>query len=161
MEIPAIALARFVERRIARIRHHRSLLGQTSAGFIAVRAVRQCTVDEQYKYPTGARIAMNDLYYDDLLSGTDTEVEIRHAYHQVSQLLRSSGFELAKWATNSTVLKDELHAEFKIPMDCGVLGMRWCPRSDSLQLKAANHIEIADEHLTDRDRQNSPARHLA
>lgn len=41
-------------------------------------------------------------------------------------LLRSGGFELAKWATNSTalaaVIKDELHAEFEIPMDCGVLG---------------------------------------
>lgn len=100
--------------------------GQTSAGFNSVRAVRQCAVDEQHNYPTGARIAMNDLYYDDLLSGADTEADICDAYHQVTQLLRSGGFELAKWATNSTalatVLKDESHAEFEIPMDCGVLG---------------------------------------
>lgn len=100
--------------------------GQTSAGFNAVRAVRQCAVDEQHNYPAGARIAMSDLYYDDLLSGAATEDEVCNAYHQVAQLLRSGGFELAKWATNSTalaaVLKDELHAEFEIPMDCGVLG---------------------------------------
>lgn len=88
--------------------------GQASAGFNAVRAVRQCAVDEQHNYPTGARIAMSDCYYDDLLSGANTEAELCDAYHQVAWLLRSGGFELAKWATNSTALAAVLKDEFLV-----------------------------------------------
>lgn len=102
--------------------------GQTSAGFNAVRAVRQCAIDERQRFPVGSTIALNDLYYDDMLSGAPTEDEVCNAYHQITQLLRAGGFELAKWATNSSTLaaaiRDELHTEFDIPMDCGVLGER-------------------------------------
>lgn len=69
--------------------------GQTSAGFNAVRAVRQCAVDKQQRFPIGSKVALNDLYYDDLLSGAETEPELLKVYQEISQLLKAGGFELA------------------------------------------------------------------
>lgn len=128
--------------------------GQTSASFNAIRAVRQCAVDEQHKYPLGARVALNDLYVDDLLTGADTELELNTVYNEVTQLLKSGGFELSKWATNSaTVASSITNGSASIvdfPLDCGVLGMRWHANSDTLQVKMGHTIVISDQDLTKR-----------
>lgn len=128
--------------------------GQTSAGFNAVRAVRQCAIDEQLRLPLGATMALNDLYFDDLLSGAHSESQLLDAYKQISQLLSSGGFELSKWATNNQALvntiQGELPAESEIPMDAGVLGMRWHPKSDTLRIKLKGEFTIDDQHLTKR-----------
>lgn len=127
--------------------------GQTSASFNAVRAVRQCALDEQKRFPIGSNIALNDLYYDDLLSGAATESELLNSYQETTQLLKSGGFELAKWATNSQILaaaiENELHHEIEFPIDSGILGMRWHPKNDLLHLKIKtnNHCE---QQLTKR-----------
>lgn len=43
--------------------------GMTSAGFNAVRALRQCAIDNGDRYPVAAKATLNDFYIDDLLSG--------------------------------------------------------------------------------------------
>lgn len=128
--------------------------GQTSAGFNAVRAVRQCAVDEQQRFPIGSVVALNDFYFDDMLSGAHTEAELLSACQQISQLLEAGGFELSKWATNNQALavhiQSEMNAESDIPMDAGVLGMRWHPSTDMLRVKLNNEFVIADHQLTKR-----------
>lgn len=128
--------------------------GQTSAGFNAVRAVRQCAIDEQQRFPIGSLMASNDLYFDDMLSGTHSETDLLTAYQQISQLLGAGGFELSKWATNNQALamhiQSELNAEADIPMDAGVLGMRWHPSTDMLRIKLNNEFNITDHQLTKR-----------
>lgn len=128
--------------------------GQTSAGFNAVRAVRQCAVDEQHKFPIGAQVALNDLYYDDLLSGAPTETHLLTACQQVSQLLATGGFELSKWATNSDALAAAISnhstSESELPIDSGVLGMRWQTSTDTLRIKLTREVSIPDQQLTER-----------
>lgn len=128
--------------------------GQKSAGFNAVRAVQQCAIDGQQEFPIGSYVALNDLYYDDLLTGSDSECKLFTAYEQSTKLLLTGGFELAKWATNSKMLAsaiaDGLHADFELPLDAGILGMRWHTATDSIRIKLTNEINIPDAQLTKR-----------
>lgn len=129
--------------------------GQKSAGFNAVRAVRQCAIDEQQKFPIGSHAALNDLYFDDLLSGARSEADLLIVHQQVSQLLLSGGFELSKWATNSkslamTIANDAV-SEYQLPIDAGVLGMHWKTGPDTLQIKLTQNIDIPDDELTKRN----------
>lgn len=128
--------------------------GQTSAGFNAVRAVQQCATDGKSEFPIGSYVALNDLYYDDLLTGASSESELFTAYEQSSQLLLTGGFELAKWSTNNEALAsaiaDGCREETKLPIDAGVLGMRWHTATDTLRIKYTNEIDIPDAQLTKR-----------
>lgn len=94
------------------------------------------------------------MYFDDLLSGADSESELLAAYKQISELLGTAGFELSKWATNNQALTDmfhgELHTESDIPIDAGVLGMRWHPSTVLLRIKLKGDIAIEDHQLTKR-----------
>lgn len=129
--------------------------GMTSAGFNAVRAMRQCAMDHRHSFPLGAQIALTDFYFDDMLSGADDEDQLMIAQAEVDQLLKSGGFELAKWTSNSSRLAMAISAqqciEVEFPTESGVLGMRWSPQSDQLYVKTAGmHTEIVVEGLTKR-----------
>lgn len=129
--------------------------GMTSAGFNAVRALRQCAVDEQHRFPTGSKIALKDFYFDDLLTGADEESELMNAYHEITDLLSAGKFELAKWTTNSPMLTAEIKkaqpTEVDVPIECGILGMRWIQEPDMLRIKVdAKLNDIGNEQLTKR-----------
>lgn len=129
--------------------------GQTSAGFNAVRAVRQLAVDEQTRYPIGAQLALNDLYYDDMLSGAATDDELIIKYQQINQLLAAGGFKLSKWASNSQQLQamirqDSQQAETDIAFDTGVLGMRWHTKTDTINIRIRENIFVAADDPTKR-----------
>lgn len=113
--------------------------GMTSAGYNSVRALRQCAIDGQTQFPLGARITLNDFYFDDMLSGAHSEEELMTAKIQITSLLHTAGFELAKWASNSkTISNGDADRDRNVPLECGILGMRWNLETDKLLLKTAN-----------------------
>lgn len=117
--------------------------GMVSAGFNAVRALRQCALDGKVEFPIGSEICLNDFYFDDMLSGADNERELIEAQNQVASLLSGGGFELCKWASNSTILSGKLAATpSPVPLECGVLGMKWSTGPDLLHLEIANVNKI-------------------
>lgn len=129
--------------------------GMASASFNAVRSLRQCAIDGRKQFPAGAEIVLSDFYVDDLLTGGDTQQELREAYHQVTDLLRSGGFELSKWITNDTALAMEIsqrqNVELVFPIESGVLGMKWIPSSDVLTIDFDDNATNVPEHtLTKR-----------
>lgn len=110
--------------------------GMASAGFNSVRALRQCGIDGEAQYPRGAAIALGDFYFDDMLSGAHSEQELLKAKDEVTELLAGAGFELAKWATNSKILAQKMkNDDYDVPLECGLLGMAWNTKRDSLRLK--------------------------
>lgn len=129
--------------------------GMASASFNAVRALRQCAIDGREQYPVAAEIVLNDFYIDDLLTGGDTQKQLREAYIQLTELLRLGGFELAKWTTNDAALAVEIsqrqNVEHVLPMESGVLGMKWIPRSDALAVNFdVTATNVPDQNLTKR-----------
>lgn len=129
--------------------------GMASAGFNAIRALRQCAIDEANRFPLASEIVLNDFYFDDMLSGANDEQALTQAYHQMNQMLAAGGFELAKWTTNSanlavTIMPEE-STPVNMPIESSVLGMQWIPKADVIRIKSNIHLlSISDAQLTKR-----------
>lgn len=118
--------------------------GMTSAGFNSVRSLRQCAIDGADKYPTGSQMALNDFYFDDMLSGAHSESELNKKQREVSDLLMTAGFELSKWRSNAKNVDESIHVDnCEMPLECGILGMKWEFNSDCLHVNTANFTGIS------------------
>ncbi|KAJ0178490.1 hypothetical protein K1T71_006313 [Dendrolimus kikuchii] len=120
----------------------RLTFGTSCAPYLAVKCLQQLAIDEQSKYPTAARITLQDFYMDDLLSGAETEIEIIEIYEQLNKLMDAGGFNLQKWCTNSQELLNHIKTNmqssnqslvFKENDMVKVLGICWNKNSDNFE----------------------------
>ncbi|GFW63503.1 integrase catalytic domain-containing protein [Trichonephila clavipes] len=125
--------------------------GTSCAPFLALRTLQQLYEDEEQNFPLAAKVAPENIYIDDLLSGADTEVEAKSIIIEIQNLLKSGGFILRKWSSShSKVLQDldTSHLASKPIHSLGdeeskqrVLGLIWNLKTDSIQVKVV-HEEI-------------------
>ncbi|GFU68820.1 LINE-1 retrotransposable element ORF2 protein [Trichonephila clavipes] len=81
--------------------------GTSCAPFLALRTLQQLYQDEEQNFPLAAKIARENIYIDDLLSGADTDVEAKSIIIEIQNLLKSGGFILRKWSSSHPkVLQD-------------------------------------------------------
>ncbi|GFS73545.1 DUF1758 domain-containing protein [Trichonephila clavipes] len=81
--------------------------GTSCVSFLALRTLQQLYQDEEQNFPLAAKIARENIYIDDLLSGADTEVEAKSIIIEIQNLLKSGGFILRKWSSSHPkVLQD-------------------------------------------------------
>lgn len=129
--------------------------GIASATFNAVRALRQCAMDEKTRFPIASRMALEDFYVDDFLSGTDDTTSLITLHDQLTQMLQSGGFPLAKWSTNNPELASRFgqrsSSEVQFDTDAGVLGMTWSPDDDKLRVKLAKQDDLTTKRPTKAD----------
>lgn len=63
----------------------------------------------------GAYLKVNllrsSVFMDDILGGADSEAEARQLKEDLTKVLRSGGFELSKWVSNSKRLLEGIPAE--------------------------------------------------
>lgn len=84
----------------------RVTFGMASAPHCAVRAMQQCALDQQMKYPKAAAVVLNDFYMDDGLFGCHTVNEAVQLIKDLDNLMKAGGFDLRKWQCSiSEVLK--------------------------------------------------------
>ncbi|KRZ74046.1 hypothetical protein T10_7368 [Trichinella papuae] len=57
------------------------------------------------------KLALSNMYVDDLVLSCDSEAEVRDLIHRVPVFLRKGGFHLKKWACNQAALLDTLPSE--------------------------------------------------
>ncbi|GFU60127.1 integrase catalytic domain-containing protein [Trichonephila clavipes] len=125
--------------------------GTSCAPFLALRTLQQLYQDEEQNFPLAAKIARENIYIDDLLSGADTEVEAKSIIIEIQNLLKSGGFILRKWpSSHPKVLQDldtsllaskPLHSLGDEESKQRVLGLIWNWKTDSIQVKVV-HEEI-------------------
>jgi len=60
-----------------------------------------------------AQVLNNDLYVDDLLSGTPTLEDATNFQQEFTSLLNTAGFTLRKWASNHPSFLDSIPTELK------------------------------------------------
>ena len=79
---------------------------------------------------------LNNLYVDNVISGSSSENEVICYYHDARKLLSEACFNLRAWVTNSPQLRaitqQEKTADTAIPNN--ILGILWNPISDHLSL---------------------------
>ena len=90
---------------------------------------------QQYDTPLSHDIQQN-LYVDNVISGTKTEAEAVQYYHEARAILSDAGFNLRAWASNSqqlrTIAVQHNTADSSTPSN--ILGMHWNTLTDQLSL---------------------------
>lgn len=117
--------------------------GQAAAPFLSVRALRQCAIDHQEKFPIGAKHVLSSFYVDDLLTGADSIEEAMIVQKQISSTLDQGKFQLSKWCSNNAQVNSKLRAEFaekeiRDTESTTILGLRWLPAEDAFAYKIDN-----------------------
>ncbi|GFW08076.1 uncharacterized protein TNCV_2978442 [Trichonephila clavipes] len=125
--------------------------GTSCAPFLALRTLQQLYQDEEQNFPLAAKIARENIYIEDLLSGADTEVEAKSIIIEIQNLLKSGGFIFRKWSSSHPkVLQDldisllaskPIHSLGDEESKQRVLGLIWNLKTDSIQVKVV-HEEI-------------------
>ncbi|XP_017478258.1 PREDICTED: uncharacterized protein LOC108368030 [Rhagoletis zephyria] len=111
--------------------------GTRCAPFLAVRCLQQLAHENMSAYPIGAPITLRDFYVDNLMTGGATIDEVNSIKTEVSSLLKTGGFPLRKFASNSDDIIADVAAEDReqiVSVDdkayVKALGLKWSPRTD-------------------------------
>ncbi|XP_036342704.1 uncharacterized protein LOC118751984 [Rhagoletis pomonella] len=78
--------------------------GVSAASHLAVRSLQQTARYSSNGCVRAVNVILKDFYMDDLLSGASSKEELLLLQQRVSEILRESGFELRKWASNCAQL---------------------------------------------------------
>lgn len=131
----------------------RVAFGQTAAPYLAIRAMHQCAEDNTSQYPIGAAEIKKSFYVDDLLTGADTFESALTKINEISTVLNSGKFELAKWSSNSININKAVNGDYATidlqnPEVKSVLGLQWTPDTDELTFK--KRLNPPDKIVTKR-----------
>ena len=112
--------------------------GQACSPYLSLRTIQELINQEGSNYPNASKILSNGQYVDDIFFGHDDFSELRKIRLELVELLLKGGLTLKKWATNSSILLDNItHDEQANPLffttddDLAMktLGISWHPSS--------------------------------
>lgn len=106
--------------------------GTASASYLSTRCLQQ--VGEELDDELIKTIIKHDFYVDDLITGSNDERELSVIQTSISKALKSSGFNLRKFKTNSTKLFQNTNLNTKesltLSESTSTLGLGWSPSND-------------------------------
>lgn len=110
--------------------------GTSSAPFVATFTVHELASSFLTSHHNAAKSLQNDVYVDDVLKGATTLEELRSLKEDMCQILKSGGFNLRKFESNHSSLRDlSCVAESKSFNEHNdtvkVLGIQWNPTTDT------------------------------
>lgn len=113
--------------------------GTTSAPYLAIKTLHRLAVDEKLKFPIGSECLLRGFYVDDFIFGCDTLDKAFKIQTETSSILKSGGFHLRKWSSNSNEVLQSIPMEDRETDSCltfdsktaiNTLGIQWNPTSD-------------------------------
>jgi len=125
--------------------------GTASAPYLAMRVLRQLTIDEGNRFPKAAASLNKSIYVDDVLLGADTVADLIDTRNQLIALMNRGGFPLRKWNANTPDALTDLPAEmiaakrlsFEEEGSLKILGLTWQPREDTFQFTVNNNANVS------------------
>ncbi|XP_025836570.1 uncharacterized protein LOC112906526 [Agrilus planipennis] len=130
--------------------------GTAAASFLATRCLNQLALEHENQFPLESHLIKNDFYMDDLLTGSNSETELMAIQGNISKILKSAGFELCKWTSNSQTVIENINknqkttdnlVKFQEKGESKTLGILWNPNNDNFQY---NERIIYSNHVTKR-----------
>ncbi|XP_050548131.1 uncharacterized protein LOC126909744, partial [Daktulosphaira vitifoliae] len=113
--------------------------GVTSAPYLAIRVLHE-VANKAIEFPAVQLALRAHTYVDDICSGADSLEEVLNLQRDLTAVLGQVGFELKKWATNCSVLSNQIPKEDRtlgatefaeeVPGLLNILGMVWNPVKD-------------------------------
>lgn len=93
----------------------RVTFGNTSPPFLSIASVQKHAEDNKEIYPLASKEILENMYVEDLLSGTDCDQSALQLKHDMSKLMETGGFNLTKWASNSSAVMENIPLEEQAP----------------------------------------------
>lgn len=107
--------------------------GFSSASFLSTRCLWQ--LGEESDDSKVKDVIQKDFYVDDMLTGAQTEVELRYIQRSVAEALMKGGFHLRKYRSNLPLeldCSDDNKDSLVISNATSTLGIGWFPTSDEI-----------------------------
>lgn len=111
----------------------------SSSPFLATRALQQLLIDEKDKYPRAADVLKEDLYVDDLITGTNTVEEGIKLRNDIIKILNLGKLKIRQWASNDKRLlygisENEINQRLHFTDDdtLKTLGILWNSTGDQI-----------------------------
>ena len=89
-----------------------------------------------------------NLYVDDLLSGTDSKTEVQELFTEAKRVLSKAGMELTKWKSNDDFIIGETVSDIGSQY-VKILGVTWNPRQDAFTFGCMGMVDD-DVRITKR-----------
>lgn len=130
--------------------------GMACSPYLAIRTIQQLASDEVKNFPEACKVALDDFYVDDLLTGASSIEEAKKLVTQVIELMKNGGFTIRKWASNKSSVLESLPPELRsssrslqIEEDhvLKILGLIWDAKKDTFRIMINPSTE---ERLTKR-----------
>lgn len=118
--------------------------GLKASAYTCVRVLKHAGEQHQISHPKAARVIKESFYVDDVMDGEDDEESAIETYHELNEVLNSCGLPLAKWTTNSSIVRADINGSnndsIEIDKDdtSGVLGLNWRPSIDAFHFTIKN-----------------------
>ena len=84
------------------------------------------------------------MYVDDFPGGASDDESAIHVYQRAKAIMKDGGFNLRKWKTNSTIVRQRISEEMKEEDDKSavkILGLNWNTMSDELRFEFVSVME--------------------
>lgn len=130
--------------------------GLSSSPYLAMRSLNELADRESDRYPNASRLVKSQVYIDDIIGTCHSVTSALELQRELIELLKSGGFELRKWASNSSELLNaisENEAQMPLSFDdkcephfIKVLGLQWHPQIDTFSYQC----RLSDKTCTKR-----------
>ncbi|GFS67404.1 integrase catalytic domain-containing protein [Trichonephila clavipes] len=107
--------------------------------------------EEIKKFPEASKVALEDFYVDDLITGTNSKEDAKKLVSQVIELMKKGGFPIRKWASNESSVLESLPTELRsssgslhIEEDhlMKILGIIWNSKEDTFRINISPPNEV-------------------
>ncbi|XP_055948217.1 uncharacterized protein LOC129981409 [Argiope bruennichi] len=113
------------------------IYGTVSAPYLAMRTLKQISIDEGKNFPSAASVLCHDFYMDDVLSGASTLEETKTLQHELVGILKTAQMSLHKWCGNTSELIPATEKEYELSStdEIKTLGIAWKAKTDCFTFK--------------------------
>ena len=94
--------------------------------------------------PQVLELLAKSLYVDDFPGGASDDESAIHVYQRAKAIMKEGGFNLCKWKTNSSIVRQRISKEMKEEDDKSevkILGLNWDTMSDELRYEFVSVME--------------------
>ncbi|GFS58553.1 integrase catalytic domain-containing protein [Trichonephila clavipes] len=88
-------------------------LRDSLCSYLSIRTIQQLAEEEIKKFPEASKVALEDFYVDDLITGTNSKEDAKKLVSQVIELMQKGGFPIRKWASNESSVLESLAPELR------------------------------------------------
>ncbi|GFV72375.1 integrase catalytic domain-containing protein [Trichonephila clavipes] len=125
--------------------------GTACAPYLSIRIIQQLAEEEIKKFPEASKVALEDFYVDDLITGTNSKEDAKKLVSQVIELMKKGCFPIRKWASNESSVLESLPTELRsssgslhIEEDhlMKILGIIWNSKEDTFRINISPPNEV-------------------